>query len=165
MKNNINFGLIDIQYISWFQLYIQYLYFLPKKYNARIKIDFDLHNYKSIYYNVFIDDYEVIDENNIHDGAPILIDCGKTLIMFKKNRFSTEINFNKELDEIFGEKIFYDKSIFNCIYFIYDIDNPNIQINIFALYKFNNIYRFVYRKDILDQEDVNKIITEIFQIL
>lgn len=161
MNNNFILGKISINYISWYHLYIQYLYFMPNKYNARITIDFDNSN-KKYESNIFVNNYDIIDEDNIHNLLPSFIDCGNTLIIFKKNKYDTVSNIEKELLQIFNKEANDDKLLCGSIYFIYDVDNSNNNLNVFAIYKSNNEFIFAYNKNFLNESNVKDIILSIY---
>jgi len=162
MENNFVYGSVNINYIPWYQVWIQYLYFMPQKYNSNIIIQFD-RKIKTYISNIFINNYDIIDENKTDIGSPNLIDQGTTLIMFKKNRCETDVNLNKEFSNIFKENIIYEKSIYTSIYFIYDLDNPGKDINVFALFKDKNGYRFAYDPQYLEENTVKDIIMNMFE--
>lgn len=162
MDSNFVYGNININYLSWHEILIQYLYFMPKKYNSNIIIEFD-RNSKTYVSNTYISNDDIINDNKIDIGSPNIIDQGTTLIMFKKNRYETEVNLDKEFSNIFKQNINYEKSIYTSLYFIYDMEHPGKDINIFALFRDKNGYRFAYNPEYLDEEKVKNMIINMFE--
>lgn len=162
MNNNFIFGKINIEYIPYHQVYLQYIYFMTNKYNAKITINFGNSN-KKYESNIFVNNYEIVDGDNINTILPSFIDCGNTLIIFKKNKYDSITNVEKELIQIFNQDISDEKIIKGSIYFIYDINNSNINLNLFAIYKSNNEFIFGYNKNLLNESNVKDIILRIFQ--
>ncbi len=160
MERNFIYGTIHINYIPWYKVLIQYLYFIPNKYNSNIIIEFDEFS-KTYIYNLYINNYD-IDNDKIDLGAPNLIDQGTTLIMFKKNKCEIESTLQGELNHIFKKNVTYESSIYTSIYYIYDKNNSEKTINVLAFYKDNDEYKFAYNPEFLDEEIVKNIIINMF---
>jgi len=166
MDNNYENGIINIIYLSWYDILINYLLSISKdKHDTNIIITFlDGSKTES---KIIIKNKDIVSYDNIIDNTPEYIDFGDSLIMFKKHQYLLNFGINKDIKEMYSNNSTkYLISSYNCVYFMYDNKNIDNSRNVFSIYKFvnnnENEYTFSYCKNIFTKEQIINLILYIF---